>query len=74
MDVEGAEGRALAGMAQLLRRFKPVVLCEWHPAAAGADYASVFEKLGYRVELLEPVSTTEPFHLLARAAAPDTST
>ncbi len=33
MDVEGAEGLALAGMAQLLRRHQPVIFTEFSPLA-----------------------------------------
>lgn len=69
MDIEGAEVKALAGMAGLLDRFRPTVICEWHPRQAGASYVDVFDRLGYRCEFLEPASTTEPFHLLARPRA-----
>lgn len=68
LDVEGAEGAALNGMAALLARDRPVVVCEWHPAVAGTGYLAVFESLGYACELLEPASDTAPFHLLARPA------
>jgi FkbM family methyltransferase len=66
MDVEGAELKALASMAGLIGRCHPTIICEWHPAVAGPDYAAIFEQLGYHCEALEPVSTTEPFHVLAR--------
>jgi FkbM family methyltransferase len=66
MDVEGAELKALLGMAGLIGRCHPVIICEWHPAVAGPDYQTIFDRLGYHCEALEPVSPTEPFHLLAR--------
>ncbi len=66
LDVEGAEAKALAGMAELLRRDKPVIVCEWHPAGAGDDYEGTFRHFGFRCELLEPASPREPFHVLAR--------
>jgi FkbM family methyltransferase len=66
MDVEGAEFKALTGMAGLIGRCHPTIICEWHPAVAGPDYRTIFEQLGYHCEALEPVSSTEPFHLLAR--------
>ena len=68
LDVEGAEVKALAGMAGLLQRDRPIVICEWHPSVAGPDFAPTFARLGYQCELLEPASATTPFHLLARPA------
>ncbi len=44
MDIEGAEGRALAGMAATLRRFRPLLLLEVHPdmlPAHGHDLAGI---------------------------------
>jgi len=70
LDIEGAEAKALMGMAGLLARSRPLVICEWHPTAAGADYAGVFGRLGYGCELLEPFSESTPFHLLARPVLP----
>jgi FkbM family methyltransferase len=66
MDVEGAELKALTGMTGLIGRCHPTIICEWHPAVAGPDYQAIFDRLGYHCEALEPVSPTEPFHLLAR--------
>jgi FkbM family methyltransferase len=66
MDVEGAEPKALAGMGELLRRFGPTVVCEWHPSVAGIDYVSAFNQVGYECTLLEPESPSKPFHVLAR--------
>jgi FkbM family methyltransferase len=66
MDIEGAEVQALTGMTDLLMRCRPVLLCEWHPAAAGPGHADLFDRLGYDCELLEPMSATEPFHFVAR--------
>ncbi len=68
LDVEGAEVAALHGMAALLVRDRPIIICEWHPAAAGSDFSTTFQSLGYECELLEPASNTTPFHLLARPA------
>lgn len=48
MDIEGAEGRALAGMAATLRRFRPVLLLEVHPdmlPAHGHDLAGIHRAL-----------------------------
>ncbi len=65
LDVEGAEPKALAGMEGILRRWGPTVVCEWHPAAAGRDYAATFARLGYSYRLLEPEGDG-PFHILAQ--------
>ncbi len=72
LDVEGAEAKALNGMAGLLARCRPLVICEWHPRVAGSDYSGVFGRLGYVCELLEPSSDTNPFHLIARPGHADT--
>lgn len=69
MDVEGAELKALAGMTGLISRWRPTIICEWHPAVAGPDYQAIFAQLGYHGETLEPASSTEPFHILARPIA-----
>lgn len=48
MDIEGAEGRALAGMMATLRRFRPVLLLEVHPemlAIHGHDLAGIHRSL-----------------------------
>lgn len=71
LDVEGAEAKALTGMAGLLARCRPLVICEWHPQAAGSDYSGVFRRLGYACELLEPSSDITPFHLIARPGHAD---
>ncbi|TAL08539.1 MAG: FkbM family methyltransferase [Chloroflexota bacterium] len=59
MDIEGAEGRALAGMMATLRRLRPVLLLEVHPdmlPAHGHDLAGihrVLDELGYAWMVVE---------------------
>ncbi len=53
-DIDGSDGEALAGAAQLLRRDQPAVIFEWHPALiqqTGNDPLTAFTVLreaGYR--------------------------
>jgi hypothetical protein len=68
MDIEGAEVDALLGMKSLLVRYRPVIVCEWHPARAGRDFRGAFQSVGYRCVLLEPESGTNAFHVIARPA------
>jgi len=59
IDVEGAEPLALAGAAQLLRRDRPVILSEVHPAqlarvsdVSPAAFIAQMAQLGYECRLL----------------------
>lgn len=60
MDIEGAEGRALAGMTETFRRFRPILLLEVHPDMLpihGHDVAGIhrfLEELGYEWLVVEP--------------------
>lgn len=60
MDIEGAEGRALAGMLETFRRFRPVLLLEVHPDMLplhGHDVAGIhrfLSDLGYAWLVVEP--------------------
>jgi len=53
-DVDGLDGRVLAGAAETLKQCRPAVIFEWHPilcARADADWGEPFELLdrqGYR--------------------------
>lgn len=66
MDIEGAEVEAIRGMKRLLERCRPVIVCEWHPHRVSAGYQETFGSVGYRCELLDPESSTEAFHIVAR--------
>jgi FkbM family methyltransferase len=68
MDIEGAEAEAIPGMKELLRRDRPVIFCEWHPAKTKSGYREIFSGVGYRCELLDPESAIETFHIVARPA------
>lgn len=65
VDVEGAEGLAVRGMAQLLRRHRPVLFCEFTPAAlpvrsgiTAEAYLDLLREIGYQ---LRPIPhTAEP--------------
>lgn len=59
MDIEGHEPIALEGMRETLRRFRPVLIFEFHPAAirqnAGGDPESFLRtlgNLGYRLAVI----------------------
>ncbi|HEX5591077.1 MAG TPA: FkbM family methyltransferase [Candidatus Limnocylindrales bacterium] len=72
MDIEGAEGRALAGMTGTLERLRPVLLLEVHPdylPRYGDDVAGIgrrLDALGYERILVEPdADETQGHHLVA---------
>jgi FkbM family methyltransferase len=59
IDVEGAEGRVVAGAQRLLETWRPVVATELSlemlprvSGLSGAEYLAGFEALGYRISLL----------------------
>jgi FkbM family methyltransferase len=61
IDIEGSEGKVLAGMQELLRAYKPLVFSEFTPLAmpsrsgmSGADYLQFFYSLGYKLSVLWP--------------------
>ena len=66
VDIEGHAGSALAGATGLLRRGKPLILCEIHDADEEAAFGRVLGALEYRFEEIER-RRTSPFHVLARA-------
>jgi FkbM family methyltransferase len=53
MDLEGGEGRALEGMARLLRDVKPILLIEVHGRIAAAETWARLATAGYAVRDLE---------------------
>jgi FkbM family methyltransferase len=66
IDVEGSEHEVLFGMQNVISRFKPLIICEWHPDKAGPDYEPIWEGFGYRSFPMKSVSATEPFHVIAK--------
>jgi FkbM family methyltransferase len=63
IDVEGAEGRVVAGARRLLERSRPVVATELSlemlprvSGISGGEYLEGFEALGYRISLLNRVT------------------
>jgi FkbM family methyltransferase len=59
MDIEGAEGFALAGMRHLLARYRPILFTEFCPSALQAiseimpeDYLSDLRELGYELHIV----------------------
>ena len=59
IDVEGAEGRVVAGAQRILETWRPVVATELSvemlprvSGIGGEEYLEGFEKLGYRISLL----------------------
>jgi len=69
IDVEGAEGRVLAGMQRLLREARPLVLIEFHDDE-GWDGRRHLLDAGYRLETLDgqpvPPGARRVYHCLAR--------
>lgn len=65
-DIEGFEGRLLAGAAETLARFRPALLLEFDAsrlARAGDEPAQIFAQLaalGYQAQRLGPNSQPEP--------------
>lgn len=66
MDVEGAEGRVVAGAAALIARDRPIVTTELKDemlrrvsGTSVAEYLGSFEELGYTPSLLEKDTGTE---------------
>jgi FkbM family methyltransferase len=67
MDIEGAEGRALRGMQQILQRHRPVVCSEFTPAAmpttsgmAPELYLDLWRAFGYELSLIPRRSAWQP--------------
>jgi FkbM family methyltransferase len=59
MDIEGAEGRALRGMQQLIRQHHPIIFSEFNPTSlpviseiAPADYLNLLRAPGYDLFVL----------------------
>jgi FkbM family methyltransferase len=48
MDIEGFEGDALRGAAEILARFRPTILLSTHGDAAKEDCEAYLGRLGYR--------------------------
>jgi len=47
IDVEGREGKVLAGARQLLKKFKPIIICEVHYPEAAKQVYEELSGLGY---------------------------
>jgi FkbM family methyltransferase len=66
MDVEGAEGRVVAGATRVIESSRPIVTTELTrdmlrrvSAESISDYLGYFENLGYRLIVLEPSTGEE---------------
>jgi FkbM family methyltransferase len=71
IDVEGREGKVLAGARQLLKKFKPIIICEVHYPEAAKQVYEELSCLGYefkdtREKKLNNVSSYCG-HIIARA-------
>jgi len=64
IDVEGAELKVLQGATQLLRKSKPIILCELHGAGIAQQVFSFLSELDYHWEQLEYADETRQ-HILA---------
>lgn len=76
MDIEGAEGKALLGIFDLLKEHKPAVFAEFSPTnmparsgMTGEEFLDLFYLLGYKLALLEPSGVvdcgTDPAKVMA---------
>jgi FkbM family methyltransferase len=84
MDIEGFETRAVRGMRETLRKYRPELLIELHPRAIAelgddpGDLDAFLDELGYDREVLhEPSATTEQhsqFHVRYTARRNDPAT
>lgn len=59
IDIEGSEGRAVAGARELIRRFRPLVCSEFSPPMlegqsqmSGADYLNMWVEDGYTIAII----------------------
>ncbi|MGI8946319.1 MAG: FkbM family methyltransferase [Thermoleophilaceae bacterium] len=67
VDVEGAEGDVLRGMAETMRTARPTIVCELHDT--NDEVADLLEAAGYSLENLNgpaPVRAAGAVHVLAR--------
>lgn len=48
IDVEGREGKVLAGARQLLKQFKPIIICEVHYPESAKQVCEELSCLGYK--------------------------
>ena len=59
-DAQGADLRALEGLALTIQRCRPLIVFEWEADMAGwqgddwTDYMEFFDRIGYRVERITP--------------------
>jgi FkbM family methyltransferase len=67
MDIEGAEGRALRGMQQLLRTHRPIVCTEFSPDSlpttsglAPEEYLDLWRALGYQLSVIPKSGVWNP--------------
>lgn len=49
MDIEGEEGRAMAGGMKMLAKYRPVVFCELHGPEPAKATCQVLNEVGYKV-------------------------
>ena len=65
MDIEGGESRALAGAAQTLARFRPVLLLSTHGAEQNDLCWKAMEQLGYSVHMRRDGRVDGQYELVA---------
>lgn len=68
IDVEGGEGRVIAGAQRLLKEFSPIIICELHSHESAREIYERLLSLGYRLEDLkgnQAVSMPNYSHIVA---------
>ena len=55
MDIEGHEPIALRGMAQIIKKHRPIIFTEFHPYAVGEGYLKQLTEHNYRLFIIEEV-------------------
>jgi FkbM family methyltransferase len=53
IDIEGEEGRVLAGARTLLAKHRPVICCELHSVTAAQEVQDVLREFGYSIRTLD---------------------
>jgi FkbM family methyltransferase len=68
IDVEGHAGKCLAGMTEMLRKSKPIIVCELHDVSELAAVSSILAEHSYSINVFDSPSKF-PRHIIAEPQA-----